>query len=68
MFSLRELFLFVASGDGHNDTRDRERPHDLASLYARLTAKISLNNFCIGFNPPLQEAEDAGTHGAKLLS
>jgi len=31
-----------------------ERPHLLAGLYARLAAKVSLHNFCIWLNHPVE--------------
>jgi hypothetical protein len=32
---------------------DRERPHELSGLQARLVAKIALHNFCIWVNDQL---------------
>jgi hypothetical protein len=32
---------------------DRERPHELSGFWARLAAKIALQNFCIGLNEQL---------------
>ena len=37
----------------HTFRLDRERPHALSGLHARLAAKIALHNFCIWVNEQL---------------
>jgi hypothetical protein len=37
----------------HTFRLDRERPHELSGLQARLAAKIALHNFCIWLNEQL---------------
>jgi hypothetical protein len=37
----------------HTFRLDRERPHDLSGLQARLAAKMALHNFCIWLNAQL---------------
>jgi hypothetical protein len=37
----------------HTSRLDRDRPHALDGLQARLAAKIALHNFCMWFNEQL---------------
>ena len=51
--SVRQIVATV-NGRLHHDFRlDRERPHDLSGFGARLSAKVALHNFCLGFNAHL---------------
>jgi hypothetical protein len=50
---LRQLVETVYDKIQHTFRLDRERPHALSGLQARLAAKIALHNFCIWLNEQL---------------
>ena len=47
---LRQVIETVHDKLLHTFGLERERPHHLAGLYARLCAKAALHNICIGLN------------------
>ncbi|MFO1434097.1 MAG: IS982 family transposase [Candidatus Competibacteraceae bacterium] len=50
----RRQIVDTVNGCLHHGFRlNRERPHDLSGFSARLSAKVALHNFCIGFNEQL---------------
>src|SRR5215471_18361876 len=50
---VRQMVETVYEKLHHTFRLDRERPHDLSGLQARLAAKIALHNFCIWLNEQL---------------
>jgi DDE family transposase len=50
---IRQIVETVRERLEHTFRLDRERPHDLTGLQARLTAKAALHNFCIWLNRQL---------------
>ena len=50
---VRQIVETVNEKLQHTFRLDRERPHDLSGLQARLVAKIALHNFCIWVNDQL---------------
>jgi Transposase DDE domain len=50
---VRQIVETVHDKLQHTFRLDRERPHDLSGLQARLAAKIALHNFCIWLNEHL---------------
>jgi hypothetical protein len=50
---VRQIVETVYEKLWHTFRLDRERPHDLSGLQARLAAKIALHNFCIWLNEQL---------------
>ena len=50
---VRQIVETVYEKLHHTFRLDRERPHDLSGLQARLAAKIALHNFCIWLNEQL---------------
>lgn len=51
---LRQIVETVYEKLHHAFRLDRERPHDLFGLQARLAAKVALHNFCMALNEQLQ--------------
>ncbi len=49
----RQIVETVAGALRHTFRLDRERPHALAGLQARLAAKMALHNFCLWLNGQL---------------
>jgi len=50
---VRQIVETVYEKLHHTFRLDRERPHDLSGLQARLAAKIAVHNFCIWLNEQL---------------
>ena len=53
LVGVRQIVETVYEKLAHTFRLDRERPHDLSGLQARLAAKMALHNFCIWLNAPL---------------
>ena len=53
LVEVRQIVETVNEKLYHTFRLDRERPHELSGLQARLVAKIALHNFCIWLNEQL---------------
>jgi len=58
---VRQIVETVHDKLQHTFRLDRERPHELSGLQARLAAKIALHNFCIWLNKQLGRPQLAFT-------